>query len=215
LCFWDVFVSYCPQFWDSGLIYKAHDTQHIFQRRDQKLIVFCILGLFSWAIAHSFGVPEWFTRSMSLSTCLRGMTKNSSFLRFRAVFISYCPLFWGSMEIYKEYESLYILERNDKKTCHFFMYGHFCVYGNFCELLPTVLEFQGDLQVPWHSLHVWEAWEKTHSFWILGPFLWAIIHSFGIPGWFTRPITLNTFFQRHDQKLVIFCILGPFSWAIA
>jgi hypothetical protein len=28
---------------------------------------------------------------MTLSTCLRGMTKNSSFLRFRAIFVSYCP----------------------------------------------------------------------------------------------------------------------------
>jgi hypothetical protein len=54
--------------------------------------------------------------------------------------MSYCPLFWGSVEIYKEYDSLYILERNDKKTCCF------CVYGHFRELLPIVLEFQGDLQ---------------------------------------------------------------------
>jgi hypothetical protein len=46
------------------------------------------------------------------------MTKNSSFLRFRAVFVSYCPLFWGFVEIYKEYESLYILERNDKFEMH-------------------------------------------------------------------------------------------------
>jgi hypothetical protein len=43
------------------------------------------------------------------------MTKNLSFLRFRAVFISYFPLVWGYVEIYKEYDSLYILERNDKK----------------------------------------------------------------------------------------------------
>jgi hypothetical protein len=89
---------------------------------------------------------------MTLSTWLRGMTKNSSFLCFRAIFVSYCPLFWGSVEIYKEYDSLYILERNDKKTCHF------CVYGHFRELLPVVLEFRGDLKCPWHSVHVWEAW---------------------------------------------------------
>jgi hypothetical protein len=91
--FIDAFVSYCPQFWGFGVIYKAQDTQYIFERRDQKLVVFCILGPFSWAIAHSFGVPELFIRSMTLSTCLRGMTKNSSFLRFRAIFLSYCPLF--------------------------------------------------------------------------------------------------------------------------
>jgi hypothetical protein len=80
--------------------------------------------------------------SMTLNTCLRGMTKNSSFLSFRAFLMSYCPLFCGSMEIYKEYGSLYILERNDKKTCHFFVYGH------FRELLPRVLGFRGDLQGP-------------------------------------------------------------------
>jgi hypothetical protein len=47
--------------------------------------------------------------------------------------MSYCSLFWGSIEIYKEYDSLYILERNDNFFCHF------CVYGHFRELLPTVL----------------------------------------------------------------------------
>jgi hypothetical protein len=45
------------------------------------------------------------------------MTKNSSFFHFRAVFVS--PLFWGSVDIYKEYDSLYILERNDKKLVVF------------------------------------------------------------------------------------------------
>jgi hypothetical protein len=110
---------------------------------------------------------------MTLSACLRGMTKNSSFLRFRVVFMSYRPLFRGYVEIYKEYESLYILERNDKKTrC-------FCVYGRFRELLPIVLGFWTDLQGPWHSVHVWEAWQKTRHFCVLGLFLWAIAHSFG------------------------------------
>jgi hypothetical protein len=43
---------------------------------------------------------------MTLSTCLRAMAKNLSFLRFRAVFVGYCPMFWGSVEIYKKYDSL-------------------------------------------------------------------------------------------------------------
>jgi hypothetical protein len=30
---------------------------------------------------------------MTVSTCLRGVTKNSSFLRFSGVFMSYCPQF--------------------------------------------------------------------------------------------------------------------------
>jgi hypothetical protein len=96
---------------------------------------------------------------MTLSICLRGMTKNSSFLHVRAIFVSYCPLFWGSVEIYKEYDSLYILVRNDKKTCRFCM---------------------------------------------LGPFLWAIAHSFGVPGWSTRPMTLSTCLRGMINKLIIF-----------
>jgi hypothetical protein len=119
---------------------------------------FCIWGPFWWAIAHSFGVPEWFIRSMTLSTCLRGMTKNSSFLCFRAVFVSYCPLFWGSVKIYKAHDTQYILERNGEKTCRF------CDHGYFPELLPTILGFRGDLQGPWHLVHVWEAWPKLVVF---------------------------------------------------
>jgi hypothetical protein len=123
--------------WHSIHVWEAWEKTHRFS----------VLGPFLWAIAHSFGVPGWSTRPMTLSTCLRGMTQNSSFLRFRTVFVSYCPLFWRSMEIYKEYDSLYILERYDKKGLSF--------------------------------LHVW-------------PFSWAIAHSFGVPGWSTRPMTLST-----------------------
>jgi hypothetical protein len=178
LCFRAAFVSNCPLFWGSVDIYKEYDSLYILERNDKKNSSFlrlwpftwtiahsfgvpgwftramtlstfwvpwlktrrfCVLGPFSWAIAHSFEVPGWFTMTMTLSTCLWGTTKNSSFWCFRAVFVSYCPLFWGSMDIYNEYDSLYILERNDKKT------RRFCVYGRFCELLPIVLGFRGDL----------------------------------------------------------------------
>jgi hypothetical protein len=37
LCLWPFS---CPQFWGAGVIYKAHATQYMFERRDQKLIVF-------------------------------------------------------------------------------------------------------------------------------------------------------------------------------
>jgi hypothetical protein len=67
------------------VIYKALDTQYIFDRHDQKLIIFA----------------------------------------FRAIFVSYCPLFWGSVEIYKEY----VLERIDKKLVDFtFM----AIFVNYC-----------------------------------------------------------------------------------
>jgi hypothetical protein len=64
-------------------------------------------------------------------------------LCFRAIFVGYCTLFWGSVDIYKEYDSLHILERNEKKTHHFF------VYGCFCELLPTV--FGVIYMFEWHA----------------------------------------------------------------
>jgi hypothetical protein len=43
--FMAVFVIYCPQFWGSRVIYKAHDTQYIFERHDQK-IVLCLRAIF-------------------------------------------------------------------------------------------------------------------------------------------------------------------------
>ena len=57
-----------------------------------------------------------------------------------AAFMSYCPLFWGSREIYNERKTRYMFERFDKKHAVFAFYG--CLH----ELLPTVLWFQGDLQ---------------------------------------------------------------------
>jgi hypothetical protein len=147
-----VFMRYCPQFWGSGVIYKVHDTQHMFERHDQKLIVFaffCVLGQFSWAIAHSFGVPGWSIRPMTLSTCLRGMTKNSSFFHFRDVFVSYCPQFWDSGVIYKAHD----------------------------------------------TQHIFRGVTKNLSFLHLGPFSWDIAHSFRVPEWFTRSITLSTYLR--------------------
>jgi hypothetical protein len=129
----------------------------------------------------------WFTRPMTPSIVLRGMTKNSSFLRIRAIFVSYCPLFWGSGVIYTKYDIPYILERDDKKMV---IFGF---YSRFRELLPTVLGFRGDLQGPWHSVHVWEAWPKTHHICVLGAFSWAIAHNFGVPWRFTRNMTVCTF----------------------
>jgi hypothetical protein len=51
----------------------------MFERHDQNLIVFVFLAV-SWAIAHSLRFSGWFTRPMTLSTYLGGMTENSSLL---------------------------------------------------------------------------------------------------------------------------------------
>jgi hypothetical protein len=44
--------------------------------------------------------------------------------------MSYCALFWGSVENYKEYDSLYILERNDKKKLVVFVF--MALFVSYC-----------------------------------------------------------------------------------
>jgi hypothetical protein len=44
--FMAIFVSYCIQFWGSGGIYMAHDSQYMFERHDQKLVIFTFLSHF-------------------------------------------------------------------------------------------------------------------------------------------------------------------------
>jgi hypothetical protein len=92
------------------------------------------------------GFPGWFWRPMALSTCLIGMTKNSSFLRLWPFLwaIAHC---FGVMGrgIYMAHDTQYVFERHDQKLIVFTFLGH------LHELLPTVLGFWGDLQVPWHT----------------------------------------------------------------
>jgi hypothetical protein len=56
---------------------------------------------------------------MRLSTFLRRVTKNSSFLRFRAIFMNYYQQLWGSGVTYKAHETQYIFERRDQKLIVF------------------------------------------------------------------------------------------------
>jgi hypothetical protein len=46
LHFLAVFMSYCPQFWVFGVIFKAHDTWYIFDMHDQKLVIFAFMVVF-------------------------------------------------------------------------------------------------------------------------------------------------------------------------
>jgi hypothetical protein len=57
---------------------------------------------------------------------------------FMAVFVSYCPQFWGSAAIYMAHD---MFERHDQNSS-------FLRFWLFHELLPTVLGFWGDLQGP-------------------------------------------------------------------
>jgi hypothetical protein len=69
-----------------------------------------------------------FTWPVILDTCLKGMTKNSSFLHFRAVFMSYCPLFWVFEVIYKAHDTHYMFERHVPKLIIFAFMAIFLSY---------------------------------------------------------------------------------------
>jgi hypothetical protein len=45
--FMAIFVSYCPQCWGSGAIYKKYVNLYILERDDKKLIIFAFYGHFS------------------------------------------------------------------------------------------------------------------------------------------------------------------------
>jgi hypothetical protein len=110
---------------------------------------------------------------MTLSTGLRGMTKNLSFSHFWAIFVSYCPQFWVFGVIFKATG----MTKNSSflrlwPFCDLFrtVLGFWGIYmahdtqymferhdqklviftflGHFCELLSTILGFWGDFQVP-------------------------------------------------------------------
>jgi hypothetical protein len=140
---------------------------------------------------------------MTLSLCLRGMTKNMSFLHFWAVSwpIVHSFGFWGDFQ--GPWPLVHVWQAWPKTHC-------FCVYGHFCELLPTVWGFWGDLHGPWHSVHVWEAWPKTCRVYIFSPFLWAIVHSFGVFGVILKAHDTWFLFDRHDQKLIVFVYMAIF-----
>ena len=102
---------------------------------------FSVLWLFSWPIAHIYGVPWRFAWSIKIPlTCLRKMTRKSPFLRFMAFSMSYCPLFRGSRAIYNDLTNRCMFESYDQKLVFFEFFGH------FHELFPIIFAFQADLQ---------------------------------------------------------------------
>jgi hypothetical protein len=62
----------------------------MFEKFDKKLIVFVFSGRFV-SYCPQFVVLVLFTNPITVGTCLKGMTKNSPFLRFIGTFMSYCP----------------------------------------------------------------------------------------------------------------------------
>src|SRR3954466_6046127 len=98
-CFMAVFMSYCPLFRGSRAIYSDLPTRYMLERYDQKLVVFVFCGRFHELLPHSLGVLGRFTVTFRPDTCWTDMTRNPSFSRFMAVFMSYCPYFYGSRAI--------------------------------------------------------------------------------------------------------------------
>jgi hypothetical protein len=93
-------------------------------------------------ITPSLGVPNWSVIYIINTVPPRHCQKLIVFCVLGLFFVSLLPTVLGAGLIYKEYDSLYILERNANFCCCF------CIYGTFCELLPTVLGLRGDLQGP-------------------------------------------------------------------
>src|SRR3954471_18102753 len=60
--------------------------------------------------------------------CLRVMNKNSSFSRYMAVFMSYCPQFWGSRAIYNDLNIRYMFGSYDQKHVVFVLMSIFMSY---------------------------------------------------------------------------------------
>ena len=138
-CFMVVFMSYCPRFWGSKTICIPRKMWYMLESYDKKTRHFHVLWPFSWAIAHSFAVRGQYLWSVRHDTCLRVMTKNSSFSRFIAAFMSYCPRFWSSRSICMAHKTWYMFEWHGQKIIVFVLCG--C----FHELLQTVLVLNWDL----------------------------------------------------------------------
>jgi hypothetical protein len=52
---------------------------------------------------------------------------------FMAIFMSYCPQFWGSGVIYKAHDTQYMFERHDQKLIIFAFMAIFIIYcPQFC-----------------------------------------------------------------------------------
>src|SRR4051812_944984 len=87
-----IFMSYCPQILGSKRICMACKTRYMFERYDQKHVVFTFYVRFHELLPTLLVFQDVLQR-VRPDTCLRDMTKNSSFSCFLSVFMSYCPHF--------------------------------------------------------------------------------------------------------------------------
>src|SRR4051812_48318834 len=102
----------------------------MFERHDQKLADFVFYGRFHELLPIVLGFHRDFHGPKRNDTCLRFMSKNSSFSRFMDVFMSYCPHFWGSSATYTTRNTRYTFKSYEQNLVVF------TFYSRFHELLP-------------------------------------------------------------------------------
>src|SRR3954471_22871380 len=126
------------------------------------------------------------------------MTKNSSFLRFMATFLSYFPQFWDSTTIYNDRKARYIFVGMTQKSSLFVFYGH------FHEVLPIFLVSRG-IRMARMTRYTFERYDqKLVVFAFYGRFM-----SYCPRFWGYRAIYMS---DRYDHR---FCVLWLFSLAIS
>jgi hypothetical protein len=65
-----------------------------------------------------------------------GDDKKTCRFSFLAIFVSYCPQFWGSEVIYKAHDTQYMFERHDQKLVVFAFMAVFVSYIAHCFGVP-------------------------------------------------------------------------------
>src|SRR3954464_14108365 len=132
-------------------------------------------------MAHIYGVPWRFAWSIIIPlTCLREMTRKSSFSRFMAVLMSYCPLFWGSRAVYNDLKNRYMFESYDQKLVVFVFWPFSCVFSH-CFCVPS------GFARPVSPVTCLIDMTKNSSFSRFMTVFMSISHSFGFPGDLQRP----------------------------
>ena len=120
-CFMVIFMSNCPQFWGSKAIY-------MFESHDQALGVFAFYGNFVSYCPYFWGSSAIWndhkTRYM-----FEGLTKNSSFLRFMAVFHELLPIvlgFQGDLKWLEDPIQVWGLIKNSSFSCFMAVFMSYC-----------------------------------------------------------------------------------------
>jgi hypothetical protein len=97
-------MSYCPQFLGSGVIDKVHETQYMFERHGQKLVIFEFQGRFRELLPIVFWSVEIYKEYDSLYILERNDEKTCCFCIY-GHFRELCSQFWDSRVIYKAHDT--------------------------------------------------------------------------------------------------------------